>query len=98
MSDPTAGPSRSDRPGGSGPGGHADLRSRVETILELIRPAILSDGGDVELVGVRDDGTVLVRFHGACVGCPSSGITLQVGIERQLKTLLPEVNGVESVG
>jgi len=69
----------------------------VQAILNLIRPAIQSDGGDLELVDVREDGTVVVRFHGACVGCPSSGITLQVGIERQLKDRIPEVTAVETV-
>jgi Fe-S cluster biogenesis protein NfuA len=73
------------------------LRERVEAILALIRPAIQSDGGDLELVEVRDDGTVIVRFHGACVGCPSSEITLQVGLERQLKDRIPEVSSVRTV-
>ena len=69
----------------------------MQEILNLIRPAIQSDGGDVELVEVRDDGTVVLRFHGACVGCPSSNITLQTGLERQLRDRLPEVSGVETV-
>ena len=73
------------------------LEQRVEAIINLIRPAVQSDGGDVELVEVRTDGTVLVRFHGACVGCPSSGMTLQVGLERQLKDHIPEVSAVETV-
>ena len=72
-------------------------RERVAAILDLMRPAIQSDGGDLELVDVRPDGTVLVRFHGACVGCPSSRITLQVGIERQLKDHIPEVSRVQTV-
>lgn len=71
-------------------------RERVAAILDLMRPVIQSDGGDLELVDVRPDGTVLVRFHGACVGCPSS-ITLQVGIERQLKDHVPEVRRVQTV-
>jgi Fe-S cluster biogenesis protein NfuA len=75
----------------------ASLRERVAAILDLIRPAIQSDGGDLELVDVRDDGTVVVRFHGACVGCPSSTVTLQMGIERQLKDRVPEVRRVETV-
>ena len=74
-----------------------DLYSRVEEIIELIRPAVQSDGGDLELVDVTDEGVVKVRFHGACVGCPSSDITLQVGIERQLKGRVPEVKSVEAV-
>ena len=72
-------------------------RERVAAILDLMRPVIQSDGGDLELVDVRPDGTVLVRFHGACVGCPSSSITLQVGIERQLKDHVPEVRRVQTV-
>ena len=46
---------------------------------------------------VRVDGTVLLRFHGACVGCPSSTMTLRGGIERQLRDRIPEVSGVETV-
>ena len=77
--------------------GTPSLWGRVEAVLALIRPAIQSDGGDLELVKVADDGTVSVRFHGACVGCPSSTMTLQAGIERQLKEHVPEVLRVETV-
>ncbi len=73
------------------------LRDRVEHIINLIRPAVQSDGGDLELVEVRPDGTVLVRFHGACVGCPSSNMTLQSGIERNLKAHVPDVSAVLAV-
>ena len=73
------------------------LARRVEEILDLIRPAIQSDGGDVELVDVSEDGVVLVRFQGACIGCPSSNMTLQVGIERQLKEHIPEVTRVQAI-
>ena len=75
----------------------ASLFDRVEAVLNLIRPAVQSDGGDLELVEVTPDGTVKVRFHGACVGCPSSTMTLQSGIERTLKQRVPEVCGVEAV-
>ena len=73
------------------------LREHVERILDLIRPTVQADDGDVELVEVSEEGLVRVRFHGACVGCPSSSITLQVGIERVLKQHIPEVKGVQSV-
>jgi Fe-S cluster biogenesis protein NfuA len=73
------------------------LREHVERILDLIRPTVQADDGDVELVAVSDEGLVQVRFHGACVGCPSSAITLQVGIERVLKQHIPEVKEVQSV-
>ncbi|TVQ57072.1 MAG: NifU family protein [Phycisphaerales bacterium] len=73
------------------------MREQVEYILNLIRPAVQSDGGDLELVDVTEDGVVSVRFHGACVGCPSSTMTLQAGIERNLKEHVPAVRAVEAV-
>ncbi len=84
---------------GTPPAGAAprELWDRVRAILELIRPAVQEDGGDVELVEVGADGLVKVRFHGACVGCPSSGITLQTGIERNLREHVTEVTGVIAV-
>lgn len=68
----------------------------VKTVLEQIRPALQADGGDVELVGVKD-GIVSVRLTGACGGCPMSTMTLKMGIERLLKQKLPEVKEVVSV-
>lgn len=73
------------------------LQVRVEHILNLIRPAVQSDGGDLELISVSDDGVVQVRLHGACVGCPSSTLTLQAGIERNLKQHVPEIRSVVAV-
>ena len=66
-------------------------------LLELIRPAIQADGGDVELVDITADGVVRIRLHGACIGCPSSTITLQMGIERNLKEHIQGVRRVEAV-
>ncbi len=80
-----------------GPGTAPGLREHVSKILDMIRPAVQLDGGDVELVDVGDDGVVHVRFHGACVGCPSSSVTLQQGIERNLKEHVPEVTAVHAV-
>ncbi len=71
-----------------------DLRERVERVIQLIRPAIKADGGDIELVGVSDQGVVEIRFLGACIGCPSSPMTLRDGIERNLKA---NVEGVREV-
>ena len=73
------------------------LRTQVQRVLDLIRPAVQSDGGDVELVAVNTDGVVEVRLHGACVGCPSSAITLQTGIERSLRQRVPGVTAVRAV-
>ncbi len=75
----------------------ASLRERVERVINLIRPAVQSDGGDLELVRITPDGVVEIRLHGACVGCPSSSMTLQVGIERNLKAHVPEVRAVRAV-
>lgn len=79
------------------PAAAAPLAERVSRVINAIRPAIQSDGGDVELVGVTADGVVEIRLHGACVGCPSSTVTLQMGIERNLKEHVPEVRAVRSV-
>lgn len=73
------------------------LPEKVTRVLNLIRPAVQADGGDVELVEVGDDGVVSIRLHGACVGCPSSAVTLQSGIERNLRLHVPEVKAVRSV-
>jgi Fe-S cluster biogenesis protein NfuA len=73
------------------------MKERVEEALKKIRPALQADGGDVELVEVKDDGTVQVRLTGACGGCPMSQMTLKMGIERILKKEVPEVVSVESV-
>jgi len=74
-----------------------DLHARVHDVLELIRPAIQADGGDVELLRVDSDGTVMLRFRGACVGCPSRNLTLQSNIEHNLRERIPEVRAVQAV-
>lgn len=70
---------------------------RVRAVLQQIRPAVVADGGDVELVDVTAEGVARVRFHGACVGCPSSSLTLHMGIERAVKAQVPEVVKVIAV-
>lgn len=73
------------------------MREKVQEALDSIRPFLQADGGDVELVDIRDDGTVLVRLVGACGGCPMSMMTLKAGIEQRVKEQVPEVKSVESV-
>jgi Fe-S cluster biogenesis protein NfuA len=73
------------------------MKEKVEQALKKIRPALQGDGGDVELVEVREDGVVRVRLTGACGGCPMSQMTLKMGIERILKKEVPEVKSVEAV-
>ena len=69
---------------------------KVEKALDKIRPALMADGGNVELVEVRD-GVVKVRLTGACGGCPMSQMTLKMGIERHLEKEVPEVKEVVAV-
>jgi Fe-S cluster biogenesis protein NfuA len=73
------------------------IKERVQGVINSLRPFIQSDGGDLELVEVSDAGVVSVRFHGACVGCPSSNMTLRQGIERNIKDKVPEVSQVVAV-
>lgn len=74
------------------------MKEKVKEILNQIRPALQADGGDVELVDVDEqNGVVKVRLTGACRGCPMSQLTLQMGIEKELKAKMPEVKKVVSV-
>lgn len=73
------------------------MHEQVRGVIELIRPSVQDDGGDVELVAVTDDGVVQIRFHGACVGCPSSNMTLHMGIERNLREAIPSITQVIAV-
>lgn len=72
------------------------MNENVEKVLEQIRPSLQADGGDVELVGVKD-GVVSLRLTGACGCCPMSTATLKMGIEKILKSKVPEVKEVVSV-
>lgn len=72
------------------------MQDRVEGILDKIRPALVRDGGNVELVNVND-GTVEVKLTGACNGCPMATMTLKMVIERLLKQEIPEVKEVVAV-
>lgn len=72
------------------------MRDRVEKVINRIRPAVQMDGGDIELVDVAD-GVVKLRLVGSCQGCPSSMMTLKVGIERAIRAEVPEITAVEAV-
>ena len=73
-----------------------NMKDEVEAVLESIRPMLIADGGNVELVDI-DDGVVKVRLVGACTSCSSSTMTLKMGIEKALKKAIPMVRCVESV-
>lgn len=70
--------------------------NNVETVLDEMRPYLMSDGGNVELVEI-DGPIVKLRLQGACGSCPSSTMTLRMGIERRLKEMIPEIGEVEQV-
>lgn len=79
------------------PASSSSLHNRVAEAIDRIRPLIQDDGGDVELVGITGKGVAQIRLHGACVGCPSSSMTLHMGIERTVREKVPEIQGVEQV-
>ena len=72
------------------------MREKVVEVLNQIRPALLADGGDVELLDVRE-GVVTLRLTGACGGCPMATMTLKMGIEKILKQEIPEIKEVVAV-
>ena len=72
------------------------INEQVQEVLDKLRPFLLRDGGDCELVDV-EDGIVKLRLLGACGSCPSSTITLKAGIERALLEEVPGIVEVEQV-
>ncbi|ACA38198.1 NifU family protein [Lysinibacillus sp. HST-98] len=74
----------------------ATINDQVQEVLDKLRPFLLRDGGDCELVDV-EDGVVKLRLLGACGSCPSSTITLKAGIERALLEEVPGIVEVEQV-
>lgn len=91
MTQDAAQPFSPSQPGTNAP----SLFDRVQLVVQRIRPAVQSDGGDVELVEITPENVARIRLHGACVGCPSSSITLHLGIERNIKERVPEIVRVE---
>ena len=73
------------------PGGKID-----ETVLDELRPYLMADGGNVELVDIEGP-IVKLRLQGACGSCPSSAMTLRMGIERKLREMIPEIAEIEQV-
>jgi Fe-S cluster biogenesis protein NfuA len=75
----------------------AIVKERVEKALDLIRPSLQADGGNVELVDVDEtSGVVKVKLTGACGSCPMSQMTLRMGVERVLREQIPEITEVVS--
>jgi Fe-S cluster biogenesis protein NfuA len=72
------------------------LRERVEDVLEKIRIGLKTEGGDIELVDVRDN-VVYVRLKGACGTCSMSSLTMKNWVEANIKKEIPEIAAVHSV-
>jgi Fe-S cluster biogenesis protein NfuA len=72
------------------------MRKEVEKAIESIRPTLRADGGDIELVDIKED-MVMIRLKGACSGCPMAQMTLKGFIEDVIKKKVPGVKGVEAV-
>ncbi|MEI6429833.1 MAG: NifU family protein [Pseudanabaena sp. ELA607] len=68
----------------------------VEKVLDELRPYLMSDGGNVELVEIEGP-VVFLRLQGACGSCPSSTMTLRMGIQRRLMEMIPDISDVEQV-
>jgi Fe-S cluster biogenesis protein NfuA len=68
----------------------------VENVLDELRPYLMSDGGNVELVEIEGP-VVKLRLQGACGSCPSSAMTLRMGIERKLRESIPDIGEIEQV-
>ncbi len=72
-------------------------KTKVQEVLERVRPMLQRDGGDVQLMDVTDDNVVKVKLKGACGHCPMSMMTLKGGIEAELKKNIPDLKAVEAV-
>jgi len=70
------------------------MREQVAQVIDKLRPVIQADGGDLELLGVSDDGVVTLRLRGSCSGCGSAAMTLRNGIERWIRGKVPGVREV----
>lgn len=74
-----------------------DLTEKINRSLEELRPFLLADGGDMELVNITDEGIAQVRLLGACSDCSMSMMTIKAGLEEAVKKVAPEITGVEAV-
>ena len=70
------------------------IEEKVLTALDQLRPFLHADGGDMELVEIKDDATVVVRLMGTCSDCSMSMMTLKAGLEEAVKKVAPEVKEV----
>lgn len=76
---------------------NSELRDKIETALDSIRPYLEADGGNVKVLEVTEDMIVKLEMTGACGSCPMSSMTLKAGVEEAIKRAIPEINGVVAV-
>ncbi len=72
-------------------------KEKVAQVIDIMREALVADGGDIELIGVDDDGVVSVEMTGSCAGCALSSYDLSMGVERVLKERVPGVTRVQAI-
>ena len=72
------------------------LREKLEEVLERIRKGLKSEGGDIELVDIKDN-VVYVRLKGACSTCPMSNLTMKNWVESTIKKEVPEISSVQTI-
>ena len=70
---------------------------KIETSLDIVRPFLKADGGDIEIVEVTDDHVLKVRLLGNCEACPLSFTTMKAGVEEAIKLAIPEIKRIEAV-
>ena len=78
-------------------GSRTVTREDVELVLDRLRPGLVADGGNVELIAVEADGTVRIAMQGACADCPAQPATLRVGLEEPLRQAIPGVTAVVAI-
>ena len=74
-----------------------EIIERSEKALDTLRPYLIDDGGNIEVVDLTDDGVLQVRLLGNCESCPMSFMTMKAGVEESLKAAVPEVKSVEAI-
>ncbi|MBK6611078.1 MAG: NifU family protein [Sphingobacteriales bacterium] len=73
------------------------LLQRIETSLDSVRPHLIADGGNIEVVQLSDDNVLTLRLTGSCGDCPMSAMTFKLGIEQAIKMAVPEIVSIEAL-
>lgn len=73
------------------------VREKIESALDTMRPYLDADGGNVEVIGISEEGDVFVRLLGTCRTCPQSFMTMKAGIEDAVKRAVPSIRSVQAV-